>query len=61
MDMVSFIHILREWNIVVDCLARWASEHIEGWNVDELGQVSMELYHNLEGILAEDGNLSNIE
>lgn len=56
MEMVSFVHIPREWNKAADCLARWASEHAEGWNVDELGQVSQELRHDLEGILFEDGN-----
>ncbi|XP_059064913.1 uncharacterized protein LOC131856963 [Cryptomeria japonica] len=28
LDSVSFIHIPREWNGVVDCLAKWASDHM---------------------------------
>jgi len=30
MEMVSFVHILREWNRAANCLAKWASKHIDG-------------------------------
>ena len=30
LDFVSFHHIPREWNIVADCLAMWASQNVDG-------------------------------
>ena len=30
LDSVSFFHIAREWNIVVDCFSKWASENEDG-------------------------------
>lgn len=35
MDMVIFAHIPREWNRAADCLAKWASEHTDGWRIKE--------------------------
>ena len=33
LESVSFTHILREWNSVVDCLAKWAFDHMGNWNI----------------------------
>ena len=53
MDLVSFIHIPREWNRVVDCLAKWASD-IDGRRIEEWEQLPYELCQDLERILVED-------
>ena len=54
MDSVSFIHIPREWNRAADCLAKWASEDIDGRRIDEWEQLPYELCQDLERILIED-------
>lgn len=32
LDFVTFNHNPREWNGVVDCLAKWASDQMQNWN-----------------------------
>ena len=54
MDLVSFIHIPREWNRAADCLAKWASEDIDGRRIDEWEKFPDELCQDLERILVED-------
>ena len=54
MDSVSFTHIPREWNRAADCLAKWASEDIDGRRIDEWEQLPFELCQDLERILVED-------
>ena len=54
MEMVTFAHIPREWNRAVDCLAKWASEHAEGWRIEEWELVPQELCLDLRSILDED-------
>ena len=51
---VSFVHIPREWNRVADCLAKWASEHVGVWKVEDRMQVSQDLRHDLDRLLEED-------
>ena len=34
LDSISFRNILREWNRVMDCLAKWALENVDGWNIN---------------------------
>lgn len=33
-DHISFLHIPCEWNKVVDCLAKWASEGLDKWDIE---------------------------
>ena len=54
MEMVTFSHIPREWNRATDCLAKWASEHAEGWRIEEWELVPQELRLDLRRILDED-------
>ncbi|XP_059076968.1 uncharacterized protein LOC131876166 [Cryptomeria japonica] len=54
MELVTFIHIPREWNRAADCLAKWASEYAEGWRIEEWEMVSPALRPDFERILAED-------
>lgn len=54
MEMVTFVHILREWNRAADCLENWASEHVEGWRIEEWELVPQEIHLDLMNILDED-------
>lgn len=54
MEKVSFVHIPREWNRAADCLAKWASEHLEDWKIEDWAQLPQELGPDLERVLAED-------
>lgn len=54
MEIVTFVHIPREWNRAADCLAKWASEHVEGWRIEEWDLVPQELRFDLMNILAKD-------
>ena len=54
MEMVTFVHIPREWNRAADCLAKWASERAEDWRVEEWELVPQEIRQDLMIILEED-------
>ena len=54
MDMVTFAHVAREWNRAADCLAKWASEHVDGWIIEEWELVPQELCLDLGTIIDED-------
>ena len=54
MDLVTFVHIPREWNRAADCLAKWASEHVEGWRIEDWELVPEELCFDLRSILDDD-------
>ena len=54
MYSVTFTHILREWNRVANCLAKWALEAIDGRKIDDWEQLPYELCQDLERILVED-------
>ena len=54
MDMVTFAHVPREWNRAADCLAKWASEHADGWRIEEWELVPQELHLDLGTIIDED-------
>ena len=58
MDSMSFTHSPREWNRAVDCLAKWASEDIDGRRIDEWEQFPYELCQDLERILVEDESMA---
>lgn len=53
LEVVSFSHILHEWNSVVDCLAKWALDHVDDWKVEWWGQLSPDYCHDLERISAD--------
>ena len=56
MEMVTFVHIPREWNRAADCLAKWASENAEGWGIEEWELIPSECRMDLINILYMDGN-----
>ena len=47
LDYVSFMHIPREWNRVVDWLAKWASEDGLAWNIIDHRMLRLDLSHLL--------------
>lgn len=53
-ESVTFIHIPREWNRVADYLAKWASDFMEGWFIEDKGQLSPELPHMLDQLVDHD-------
>ena len=56
MDSIHYAHIPREWNRVADCLAKWASEAIDGRKIEEREQMPYELCQDFEMILADDNS-----
>ena len=34
LDSISICHIPHEWNRVADCLEKWASKNVDGWNIN---------------------------
>ena len=50
LDWISFCHIPREWNGVVDILAKWASEKGASWDIssrDDLPTKYDEIFEQL--------------
>ncbi len=47
MEMVTFVHITREWNRAADYLEKWASEHAKGWRIEDWELVPQMLYLDL--------------
>ncbi|XP_057856267.1 uncharacterized protein LOC131065696 [Cryptomeria japonica] len=56
LDFVSFCHIPREWNKVADCLAKWASENVDGWDISGKDELPSNYLGTLERLLVEDMN-----
>ena len=54
LEFVTFIHIPREWNSVIDCLAKWASEHVHNWNIVDKAQLPMGSSHQLDHLVELD-------
>lgn len=54
LECVSFQHIPKEWNGVADCLAKWASEHLQNWYIVDMSQLSLDLAHRLDNLLDMD-------
>ncbi|XP_057871389.2 uncharacterized protein LOC131077832 [Cryptomeria japonica] len=54
LESVSFCHIPREWNTVADCLAKWASEKGDGWDISGRGELPSDYRGILERALMED-------
>ena len=57
LDSVSFHHIPREWNRVVDCLAKWASENVDDWNINGRDDLPWEYREIVDQLLLEDRNI----
>ncbi|XP_059068705.1 uncharacterized protein LOC131859160 [Cryptomeria japonica] len=53
-ELVSFVHIPREWNRVANCLDKWALEHAGDWKVEGWDHLSPEYCQNLEEIFVAD-------
>ena len=54
LDSVSFKHIPWEWNGVVDCLAKWASEQGPAWNVLDQRILPLDLSQMLVQLVDQD-------
>ena len=54
LEFVTFTHIPREWNSVVDCLVKWASDLMCNWNIVDKTQLSMGLSHQLDHLVDHD-------
>ena len=53
----SVCHIPREWNRVADCLAKWASENVDGWNINGRDELPWEYHEIFDHLLLEDRNI----
>ncbi|GLJ09022.1 hypothetical protein SUGI_0100110 [Cryptomeria japonica] len=54
LEFVSFCHIPREWNRVADCLAKWASEHVDGWDFSGRDGIHQDYLETLDRLMLED-------
>lgn len=54
LEAVSFYYVPRELNIIVDCLAKWVSDHLDGWRIKDWVHLSSKYVHILEGLVKED-------
>ena len=57
LDSVSFCHIPREWNRVADCLAKWASENEDGWDISGREELPDEFSGTIEQLILDDMNM----
>ncbi|XP_059067440.1 uncharacterized protein LOC131858265 [Cryptomeria japonica] len=51
LDSITFNHIPREWDRVADCLAKWASDHMQNWNIVDRGQLPLDLSQKLDHLV----------
>ena len=54
LDWMSFSHIPREWNGVVDVLAKWASEKGVGWDISDRDDLPLDYVGAFEQIVEKD-------
>lgn len=54
LESFLFIHIPREWNKVVDCLAKWAFEYEGNWQVEDWEHLPSDYFVRLKMLLQED-------
>lgn len=54
LESVTFTHIPQEWNGVADCLAKWASDHIQDCNLVDRGQLPPGLSQQLDHLVELD-------
>ena len=57
LDSVSFRHIAYEWNKVADCLAKWASENVDSWDISGRNESPSEYRGIFYQLLLEDRNM----
>ena len=57
LDSVSFRHIPREWNRVADCLAKWASEKMDRWDINGRDELPSEYCEIMDKLLLEDSSM----
>ena len=57
LDSISFCHIPREWNRVADCLAKWASENEDGWDISGMEELPDEFSRTIEQLILDDMNM----
>ena len=57
LDAVSFRHIPREWNKVADCLAKWASENVNSWDISGREELPSNYYRIMDQLLMEDRHM----
>ena len=57
LDSVSFRHIPREWNRVADCLEKWASENVGGWDINGRDELPYESREIIDQLLLEDRSM----
>ena len=56
LDSVSFRHIPREWNRVADCLAKWASEKMDRWDINGRDELPFDYCEIMDKLLLEDSS-----
>ncbi|XP_059071427.1 uncharacterized protein LOC131866290 [Cryptomeria japonica] len=54
LNSVTFTQIPREWNGVADSLAKWASDHMQNWNIVEKGQLPLGLSQQFDYLVDLD-------
>ena len=54
LDWISFFHIPREWNGVVDILEKWASEKRAGWDISGREDLPAEYGRTFEQLMEND-------
>ena len=57
LDSISFCHIPLEWNRAADCLAKWASGNVYGWNINGRFELPLEYREIVDQLLLEDRNI----
>ena len=54
LDSISFHHIPHKWNRVVDCLAKWASENVDRWDINGRDELPSKYCEIIDQLLLED-------
>ena len=57
LDFVSFHHIPHEWNKVADCLAKWASENVDNWDISGREELPPDYCRIIDQLLLEDRHM----
>ena len=57
LEFISFRHIPREWNKVVDCLAKWASENVDSWDISGRDRLPSDYCGIIDQLLVEDRHM----
>ena len=57
LEFISFRHIPREWNKVADCLAKWASENVDSWDISGRDRLPSDYCGIIDQLLVEDRHM----